>query len=168
MADDQTTSQSVDASGERPGVRAQTSPGRWDSVPVMPYKQSADAPFRDVTRQLLFADPNLGCEWRYFEVDEGGYSTLERHDHVHAVMIHRGKGQCLVGATISDVGPGDLVFIPPMTWHQFRANRGDCLGFLCVVNAVRDRPQLPGPDDLAALRSDAAVAGFIRTGNEKA
>jgi mannose-6-phosphate isomerase-like protein (cupin superfamily) len=168
MADDHTTPDSAGTSGERPGVRAQTSPGRWEGVPVMPYKQTSDAPFCDVTRQLLFADPNLGCEWRYFEVDEGGYSTLERHAHVHAVMIHRGNGQCLVGTTISEVGPGDLVFIPPMTWHQFRANRGDCLGFLCVVNAVRDRPQLPAPDDLAALRSDAAVAGFIRIGKEHA
>lgn len=154
------------APGERPGVREQTAPGRWEGVAVMPYKQSADAPFRDVTRQLLFADPNLSCEWRYFEVDEGGWSTLERHAHVHAVMIHRGKGQCLVGATISDVAAGDLVFIPPMTWHQFRANRGDCLGFLCVVNAERDRPQLPGEGDLAELRRTAAVAAFIRGGGD--
>ena len=50
----------------------------------MAYKQDAAAPFRDVTRQLLFSDPRLDCEWRYFEVAAGGYSTLERHDHVHA------------------------------------------------------------------------------------
>jgi quercetin dioxygenase-like cupin family protein len=150
--------------GERPGVRKQTSPGSWDGVELMPYKQTDAAPFKAITRQLLFADPNLACEWRYFEVDEGGYSTLERHAHVHAVMIHRGKGQCLVGDTISDVASGDLVFIPPMTWHQFRANAGDCLGFLCVVNVARDKPQLPGPDDLAELRQHAAVADFIRTG----
>ena len=163
MASNRPTPHPDDApAGERAGVRAQTSPGRWDGVAVMPYKQSAEAPFRDVTRQLLFADPNLACEWRYFEVAEGGHSTLERHAHVHAVMIHRGRGQCLVGDVISDVAAGDLVFIPPMTWHQFRANRGDCLGFLCVVNAARDRPQLPSIDDLAELRRDAAVADFIR------
>lgn len=154
------------SAGECSGVRAQTAPGRWDGVPVMPYKQTAEAPFQDITRQLLFADPDLACEWRYFEVDSGGYSTLERHAHVHAVMIHRGRGQCLVGETIGDVGQGDLVFIPPMTWHQFRANRGDCLGFLCVVNVARDRPQLPTPDDLAELRSKPQVAEFIRTGGE--
>jgi quercetin dioxygenase-like cupin family protein len=149
---------------ERPGLRKQTSSGRWDDVALMQYKQVDDAPFCAVTRQVLFADPNLACEWRYFEVDEGGYSTLERHAHVHAVMIHRGRGQCLVGDAISDVASGDLVFIPPLTWHQFRANAGDCLGFLCVVNAARDKPQLPGPDDLAELRKNAAVAAFIRIG----
>lgn len=152
--------------GERPGVRAQTAPGRWDGVAVMPYKQTAEAPFQDVSRQLLFSDPDLACEWRYFEVDEGGYSTLERHAHVHAVMIHRGRGQCLVGDKISDVGQGDLVFIPPMTWHQFRANRGDCLGFLCVVNVARDRPQLPTADDVVELRQNERIADFIRTSGE--
>ncbi|WP_322516677.1 cupin domain-containing protein [Rhodopseudomonas palustris] len=156
MANDET-------SNEQPRVRRQTTPGRWDGVALMPYKQADAAPFRDVTRQVLFADPNLACEWRYFEVDDGGHSTLERHAHVHAVMIHRGRGQCLVGSTIGDVAAGDLVFIPPMTWHQFRANAGDCLGFLCVVNAERDRPQLPGEGDLAELRANPAVADFIRT-----
>jgi mannose-6-phosphate isomerase-like protein (cupin superfamily) len=147
--------------GEQPGVRRTTEPGRWDGVELMAYKQDATAPFCEVTRQVLFADPRLGCEWRYFEVAEAGYSTLERHQHVHAVMIHRGRGQCLVGREISDVVVGDLVFIPSLTWHQFRANAGDVLGFLCLVNAERDRPQLPGPQDLATLRQDPAVAAFI-------
>jgi mannose-6-phosphate isomerase-like protein (cupin superfamily) len=148
---------------EQPGVRHVASPGRWDQVELMAYKQDDTVPYRDVTRQVLFADPQLGCEWRYFEVAEGGYSTLERHQHVHAVMIHRGRGQCLVGSTISDVAVGDLVFIPQLAWHQFRANAGDVLGFLCLVNAERDRPQLPGPDDLEALRQDAAIARFFGT-----
>jgi quercetin dioxygenase-like cupin family protein len=146
---------------QRPGLRETLAPGRWRDVELMAYKQDDAAPFRDVTRQLLFSDPRLACEWRYFEVAAGGYSTLERHDHVHAVMIHRGKGQCLVGQRISDITVGDLVFIPPRTWHQFRANAGDVLGFLCLVNAERDRPQLPSADDLATLRADPAIAGFL-------
>ncbi len=48
-----------------------------------------------------------------------------------------------------------------MTWHQFRATRGEPLGFLCMVDAVRDRPQLPTEEDLAALRRDPAVARFL-------
>uniref|UniRef100_Q07KC7 Cupin 2, conserved barrel domain protein n=1 Tax=Rhodopseudomonas palustris (strain BisA53) TaxID=316055 RepID=Q07KC7_RHOP5 len=145
----------------QPGVRPTTAAGRWRDVEMMAYKQDDAAPFRDVTRQLLFSDPRLACEWRYFEVAAGGYSTLEKHDHVHGVMIHRGKGQCLVGHHVSDVAVGDLVFIPPQTWHQFRANAGDVLGFLCLVNAERDRPQLPGDGDLAALRADPAIADFL-------
>jgi len=149
------------AQEQQPGHRATTALGRWRDVELMAYKQDDASPFRDVTRQLLFSDPRLNCEWRYFEVAPGGYSTLERHDHVHAVMIHRGKGQCLVGQRVTDVVVGDLVFIPPQTWHQFRANAGHELGFLCLVNVERDRPQLPSADDLAVLRADPAIAGFL-------
>jgi hypothetical protein len=49
-----------------------------------------------------------------------------------------------------------------MTWHQFRATRGEPLGFLCMVNAARDKPQLPSPEDLAKLERNAAVAAFLR------
>jgi hypothetical protein len=49
-----------------------------------------------------------------------------------------------------------------MQWHQFRAAEDAPLGFLCVVATERDRPQLPGADDLAALRQNAKVADFIR------
>lgn len=146
-----------------PPFRRVAGPGRWQDVEPMAYKQDAEAPFRDVTRQVLFADPRLACEWRYFEVGAGGHSTLERHDHVHAVMIHRGRGQCLVGDRVSDIGVGDLVFIPPQSWHQFRANAGEPLGFLCLVNAERDRPQLPDTEQLAALNADPAIARFLKS-----
>ncbi|TVR95594.1 MAG: cupin domain-containing protein [Rhodospirillales bacterium] len=135
---------------------------RWEDVDRLAYKHAGEAPFRDVTRQLLFASADLGCELRYFEVGPGGFSTLERHRHVHAVMILRGRGQCLVGGTIRRVAPYDLVTVPPLTWHQFRAGPDTPLGFLCMVNADRDRPELPSPDDLAALAVDPAVAAFLR------
>ncbi len=148
-------------SAQLPPLRPAAGPGRWHDVELLAYKQDAEAPFRDVTRQVLFADAKLGCEWRYFEVGAGGHSTLERHDHVHAVMIHRGRGQCLVGDQVSDVGVGDLVFIPSYSWHQFRANAGEPLGFLCLVNAARDRPQLPDAEQLEQLRADPTIAGFL-------
>lgn len=136
---------------------------RWDDVDVLAYKDEGSAPFRDVTRQLLFRTDDLGCELRYFEVAADGHSTLERHEHAHAVMILRGRGACLVGGELRSVGAHDLVNIPAWTWHQFRANGAEPLGFLCMVNVERDRPQLPGEDDLAGLRADPKVAAFIRT-----
>jgi quercetin dioxygenase-like cupin family protein len=92
----------------------------------------------------------------------GGYSTLERHEHAHAVMIQRGRGRVLVGGRVFDVNEHDLVHIPAMTWHQFRAPDDAPFGFLCMVNAERDRPQLPNEADLATLRADPAIAAFIR------
>jgi len=134
---------------------------RWDAVPRLPYKEDASAPFKAIARQVLFAEPQLGCELRYFEMEPGGHSTLERHEHVHAVMILRGTGQCLLGETVRTVQPFDLITIPSWTWHQFRATAGTPLGFLCMVNASRDKPQLPDTTALAALRAIPAVAAFL-------
>jgi quercetin dioxygenase-like cupin family protein len=144
-----------------PHFRAAQGPGDWAEVPIHAYKQEAGVPFRDITRRVLFSSPALAAELRYFEMAPGGYSTLERHDHVHAVLILRGHGQCLVGNEVRAVAPNDLVYIPSMTWHQFRATAGEPLGFLCMVNAERDKPQLPTPEELAALKRHPAVARFL-------
>ncbi len=34
-------------------------------------------------------------------------------------------------------------------------------GFLCMVNATRDRPVLPTEDELARMRANPAVAAFL-------
>jgi mannose-6-phosphate isomerase-like protein (cupin superfamily) len=133
----------------------------WENVPVLSYKEGG--PYKDVTRQILFEGADsLPVQWRYFEVQPGGHSTLERHEHIHWVLILRGRGACLVGEEITDIAEHDLVEIHAMQWHQFRAAEDAPLGFLCLVAADRDRPQLPTADDLATLRQDAKVADFIR------
>jgi quercetin dioxygenase-like cupin family protein len=137
---------------------------RWDEVACLPYKEDDAAPFKAISRQVLFAEAKLGCELRYFEMAAGGYSTLERHEHMHAVMILRGHGQCLVGVDVRQVKPFDLVTIPSMTWHQFRATDSEPLGFLCMVNAMRDRPQLPTEPELAALKTHPEIAAFLTSG----
>ncbi len=127
----------------------------------LPYKDDDRALFKTVTRQVLFSDPELSGELRYFEVAPGGFSTLERHHHMHAVLILRGRGHCLVGSEVRRVELHDLVTVPPLTWHQFRATLGEPLGFLCMVNAGRDKPQLPSAEDLAKLRADREIAAFL-------
>jgi quercetin dioxygenase-like cupin family protein len=134
---------------------------RWEGVNTLPYKQDDRALFKSITRQVLFADPQLHAELRYFEIEPGGYSTLERHEHVHAVLILRGHGHCLVGKEVRAVELRDLITVPPLTWHQFRASADEPLGFLCMVNAVRDKPQLPSAEDLAQLKSDEKIAAFL-------
>ena len=134
---------------------------RWEGVGVHPYKEEGAAPFKAITRQVLFAEPELGCELRYFEMAAGGYSTLERHEHMHAVMILRGHGHCLLGAEVRPVKPRDLVTIPAWTWHQFRATDGEPLGFLCMVNRERDKPQLPTAEERAALAANPDIAAFL-------
>ena len=134
---------------------------RWDRVELHPYKDDGRAIFKDVTRQTLVSRPDIAGELRYFEVAPGGHSTLERHGHVHGVLILRGRGRALVGAEVLDLETNDLVTVPPMTWHQFRALPDSPLGFLCMVDAVRDKPQLPEAADFEALRRNARIAKFL-------
>lgn len=123
----------------------------WDGVDVLEYKQDGSAPFKSVTRQVLFEGVGIPGQLRYFEVAPGGYTTLERHEHVHAVMVIRGRGRCLVGSAAYELNVQDLVTVPPMTWHQFLAAEDQPLGFICLVPADRDRPQLPAEADVAGI-----------------
>jgi mannose-6-phosphate isomerase-like protein (cupin superfamily) len=135
---------------------------RWNGVPVLNYKEEGSH-FKAISRQILFeGGPKLGAELRYFEIDPGGHSTLERHDHIHSVMIIRGKGHCLVGDAIYEITGNDLVYVPTMTWHQFRATSDDPLGFLCLVNVERDRPERPDETATAELEALPKVSEFIR------
>jgi quercetin dioxygenase-like cupin family protein len=116
---------------------------RWQDVDRLQYKAEGSAPFKDITRQVLFAQPDQACELRYFEVAPGGYSTLERHQHTHAVLILRGRGTVRIGAEVLDIAERDLVTVDPLVWHQFLAAPDRALGFLCLVSKDRDKPQLP-------------------------
>jgi quercetin dioxygenase-like cupin family protein len=134
---------------------------RWQGVDLRAYKDEDAAPFRSVTRQVLASAPDLRGELRYFEVAPGGWTTLERHAHVHAVTILSGAGSALVGQEVFEVAPLDLVTVPAWAWHQFRATAEQPLGFLCMVDAERDRPQLPTAEEHAALEAIPEVARFL-------
>ena len=135
---------------------------RWEETDLLAYKEEGSAPFKAITRQTLFRDAALKCELRYFEMAAGGYSTLERHEHMHAVLILRGRGEVLVGDEVRKIGTNDLVTIEPWTWHQFRAGPDTPLGFLCMVNAERDKPSLPSDAERKALESDPKIAAFLK------
>jgi S-methyl-1-thioxylulose 5-phosphate methylthiotransferase len=145
----------------QPPVHRRARDYRWDGVAVQSYKEDSRALFKSVTRQVLFADPQQDSELRYFEVAPGGFSSLERHEHTHSVLILRGHGHCLVGREVREVATHDLIAVPPMTWHQFRATGEEPLGFLCMVNAARDKPQLPTKEELAEFEQYPRIADFL-------
>ena len=142
-------------------LRASQENYRWEGVAHLPYKEEGSAPFRAISRQILFSEAGLGCELRYFEMEPGGHSSLERHEHMHAVIVLRGHGHCLLGETVQPIKPHDLITVPAWTWHQFRATAGEPLGFLCMVNRARDKPQLPSAEQLAALKANPVIAAFL-------
>ncbi len=136
---------------------------RWDGVSLLAYKEEGSH-FKAITRQILFAgSADLPCQLRYFEIAPGGYSTLEKHHHIHLVLIARGAGQVLLGDRINQVQEHDLFVVEPEQWHQLRATADQPLGFYCLVNSERDRPVRPNAADLEALRQDPTIAAFIRS-----
>lgn len=114
--------------------------------------RAADENWAQVTRREIVGrvasvpDP-CGFHLRHFEVAPGGYSSFEKHQHIHAVIIDRGIGEVRIRDAVYLVGPGDVVYIGPLTPHQFRcsADAAQPLSFFCVVDAVRDVP-IPVPD----------------------
>ncbi len=115
----------------------------WVGVPLEPYKPTTET-YRGVTRRELVGKRGEGTAFhvRYFEVAPGGFTTYERHAHEHVVYVLRGRGVVLIGETRHEVGTGDVIYVAPNDAHQFGApaGGGEPFGFLCVVDAVRDRP----------------------------
>ena len=119
----------------------------WTGIAVQDYKQPA-AHHCGVSRAVLAGEGGEQTQFhvRYFEIAPGGYSTLEHHRHEHVVVVLRGQGQVCLGATWHEVGFGDTVYVAPHEVHQFRnPSASEPFGFLCMVDARRDRPVLvPG------------------------
>lgn len=118
----------------------------WDGVETKQYKTSGSN-FKDISRYSLLGEAEdeweLNMQTRYFEIQPGGYSSLEYHRHPHSVVIIRGKGSMILGDEVHDLGLHDVVFISPETLHQFHADKGEPLGFICIVDRYRDKPGVP-------------------------
>jgi len=111
------------------------------------------------TRKSDPSEPGPKMELRYFEVQPGAASRLEKHEHEHYVIVRRGVGYAVIGDTATEIGPDDVIYVGPLQLHQF-VNRGDApFGFYCFVDTCRDFSQAPAPDELARL--EASPAGAI-------
>src|SRR5207247_10771791 len=100
---------------------------RWDGIPVREYK-TGDVPYRDVTRQTLLGEGTgeepFNFVTRYFEIQPGGYSSLERQQHPHADVVLRGRVRVILGERTFDIAPNDCVYVSPGVKHQVSAMGG--------------------------------------------
>jgi mannose-6-phosphate isomerase-like protein (cupin superfamily) len=148
----------MDPRRQRRVTRA-TSSG-WDAVEAEGYRPGAAVGVERHTilgaRKNDAAEPGPRMELRYFELQPGAVSRLEKHEHEHYVIVRRGDGYVIVGDTVSTVGPNDVVYVAPMELHQFLNRGNEPFGFYCIVDACRDFPQEPSADDLARLQSTPA------------
>ncbi len=151
-------------SGPSRVIRSAAGGGCWRGVAPAQYKEP-DQSHRGMTRHLLLAptlgDDGLCIDVRYFEVAPGGYSSLERHHHAHAVIVLRGRGWVILDEQASELGAGDCVYVAPDTIHQFRAAPDEGLGFLCIVDSERDPAVAAGDEELARLRANPGIAQLL-------
>jgi quercetin dioxygenase-like cupin family protein len=106
----------------------------WEGVPAELYK--AEGVHGAVKRVLIGpADEAPNFVMRYFQIEPGGHSRLERHPHEHGVIILQGKAKVQLNEEFVMLEPLDTVFVAGNDLHQF-TNIGDQpLGFICVITA---------------------------------
>ena len=114
-------------------------PNAWVGVAVEDYKAPA-AHHCGVVRSVLAG--TKGFQVRYFEISPGGFSSREYHRHEHVVVVMRGTGEVWLDGIWHEVGFGDTVYVAPLEVHQLRNTGAEPFGFLCVVDAERDRPMI--------------------------
>ncbi|MEE8391395.1 MAG: cupin domain-containing protein [Anaerolineae bacterium] len=107
----------------------------WEGVSLARYPP--DKEMQGVSVRWLIGPAEMAPNFalRYFEIEPGGWSSLDRHTHDHGVVILRGRGQVLLGEETFEISFGDVVYIPPHEAHQFKNIGDEALGFLCVIPA---------------------------------
>ena len=137
----------------------------WKGIERKNYKSDTSC-YKGVHRYSLLGEgedeQKLNFQTRYFEVEKGGYTSLEYHRHPHSVVIIRGSGSVVLGDEVHKLALHDVVYISPETLHQFHADNGEPLGFICIVDRYRDKPTLPDKEYLSKNLSNPEVLRKIK------
>jgi quercetin dioxygenase-like cupin family protein len=140
---------------------------RWNGIEPRAYREKASQErgmgFRGVARHTLAKGQDLpaGFELRYFELEPGGYSSLEKHEHAHFVVALRGRGRALVGEDVVTLERFDAIYVPPQTPHRWINSGDQPFGFLCPVDSSRDRARPLDEAEWEALRANPVAAPYV-------
>ncbi len=115
----------------------------WRGVASEPYKTLSGG-WSNIIRRVLIGAHGESAKFhvRYFEIAPGGSSSLEKHKHEHVVICVKGEGVARTGKAKRKMGFMDTLYISPDVVHQLTNPFKVPFGFLCVVNARRDRPKV--------------------------
>lgn len=105
---------------------------QWDNV--TPLKLEIEG-IEGVTKNILIGteDGAPNAIMRFFWLEPGGHSMLERHPQEHEVIVLKGKGSVQIGEEVFEVKPYDVVFVSPNELHQFKNIADEPFGFICVI-----------------------------------
>ena len=135
----------------------------WQGVSTLVYKPAGPG-FKNIIRRVILGgeESDLPFQVRYFEMRKGGYSSLECHNHRHAVIVIRGRGKMFLKNRVHNLKPFDAVYIGKNLIHQFHQVGREPFGFLCMVASRRDRPKLISPARALQLRRKFGAGKYVR------
>ncbi|BBB33372.1 conserved hypothetical protein [Thermotomaculum hydrothermale] len=90
---------------------------------------------KDAVKKVLIG-PKEGWEdhvMRLFSLKEGGYTPKHSHPWIHVNIILEGKGTLFLEGKEYEVERGSVALVPENALHQYRADRGEKLEFICIV-----------------------------------
>jgi quercetin dioxygenase-like cupin family protein len=97
----------------------------------------------------------------HIDFDPGGYSSLEKHRHVHFVIALRGCGRALIGDRVHKLSPFDAAYVAPLEPHRWVNESAEPFGFLCTVDRDRDRPRRLDDEEWERLRANPVTAPYV-------
>jgi quercetin dioxygenase-like cupin family protein len=132
-----------------PSVRSALLPERafrWRGIALEHYRDLSGAAAGGASRQVLLAGSRgaaVRFDVRYFELAPGARTNFEQHRHAHVVIALRGAGRVRLGTRWMRLRGRDACYVAPDTPHELHNDRRTPFGFLCIVDAVRDRGRAP-------------------------
>jgi len=137
---------------------------RWEGVEKVGYKgQTSGDTFYNVDRQNIISEADgVNFDVRYFECGQGGFTTLEKHEHVHIVMIARGQGRVIIRGHVYEARPNDFFVIPSWAPHQLVNAGEEPFAFFCSVNARRDKFVLLSREEIGELVKNPKLAEWVK------
>lgn len=110
---------------------------RWEGARWRRYEDRDDV--KGVTENWLIGKREQAENFamRYYEVEVGGFSHAEQHDHDHGILLLRGKARLQVNEDYFDLEPYDVAYVSPNDFHQLVNTGDEPMGFICVIPAKR-------------------------------
>lgn len=104
----------------------------WEGVTPRKYETHPG-----VMRHILIGENEDSKNFiiRYFSVEPGRVTNLERHPHEHGVVVMHGRARVQLNDDFFEVGPMDAIYITGNDLHQFTNIGDDPFGFICVIKA---------------------------------
>jgi ribulose-bisphosphate carboxylase large chain len=115
----------------------------WQGIKTEKYKTEG-TDWKNIIRRVLIGRHYESTKFhlRYFEILPGGYSSFEKHKHEHVVIAIKGKGKVFCSKRNYELNFLDTLYIAPHIPHQLSNPFREPFGFLCIVNAKRDRQKI--------------------------